>query len=124
MVRTLFLLLLVLAACTAEEQGRVVRCADLVQGCRAEGIAVFTDVPPGGLRPFRLTVEAGEAREVRAEFVMTGMAMGINRYRLQPVGAGRFQARLVLPVCATGRRDWILWVTVDGRRVGFAFEAG
>ncbi|MEO1767230.1 hypothetical protein V6E02_08405 [Thiobacter sp. AK1] len=85
-------------------------------------MSIRTDAAPSALSPFTLTVQAAGAREVVAEFVMVGMDMGLNRYRLQPTGAGRFSARVTLPVCVSGRRDWVLWVSVDGRRQGFAFQ--
>lgn len=110
-----------LAACS-QAPAPAVPCADLQQGCRAAGVEVRTDAPPSALRPFTLTVEAPGAREVVAEFVMVGMDMGLNRYRLQPVASSRFEARVALPVCVSGRRDWVLWLSINGRRVGFAFQ--
>lgn len=114
--------LLFLVACGSPPAAPPVACANLEQGCTAGAVRVRSDAPPSALRPFRLTVEAPGAREVHAEFVMPGMDMGLNRYRLQPEGEGRFAARVVLPVCVSGRREWVLWLTVDGRRLGFAFQ--
>lgn len=118
----LALVLLLAAGCDPATPGTPVACADLEAGCAAGGIRVRTDAPPSALRPFRLTVEAPAAARVSAEFAMEGMEMGLNRYRLLPAGEGRFEARVVLPVCVSGRRDWLLWVEADGRRVGFAFQ--
>lgn len=122
MVRAAWLaFLLGLAACS-EPQAPAMPCADLQQGCTGAGVRVNTDAPPSALTPFTLTVVAPGAREVVAEFVMVGMDMGLNRYRLQSAGGGRFTARVTLPVCVSGRRDWVLWLSVDGRRVGFVFQ--
>jgi len=114
---------LLLAACT-QTGPPAVPCADLVAGCRAGNVVVRTDQHPSGLVPFTLMVTAPGAKEVVAEFVMPGMEMGLNRYRLQGLGEGRFSARVILPVCVSGRRDWVLWLAVDGRPVGFAFATG
>lgn len=101
-----------------------VACADLTQGCAMGGIEVRTDQSPSALHPFLLSVRAPGARQVSAEFVMQGMEMGLNRYRLIAEKNGLWQARVTLPVCVSGRRDWVLWLEVDGERHGLAFQTG
>lgn len=103
-------------------------CADLVAGCagrlRGRDIHVGVDAPVKPLRPFQLRVRAPAARQVRASFTMEGMDMGFNLYTLRADADGVFQARVTLPVCVTGRRDWIMTLEIDGEtlRVPFSSE--
>ena len=42
---------------------------------------------------------------------MVSMDMGFNRYDLRPAGEpGEFAARITLPMCVSGRRDWMLYL--------------
>lgn len=43
--------------------------------------------------------------------------MGLNLYTLKADKDGVFRARVTLPACVTGRRDWLLTVEVDENRV-------
>jgi len=73
--------------------------------------------------PVRVEVQGGRrADSVTATFAMQGMDMGVNRYQLVSDGAGRWLANVTLPVCTSGRSDWIasLEVMTKGRR--FAVE--
>ncbi len=67
------------------------------------------DVGVAGLAPERVD-------SVRLAFEMAGMDMGQNRYLLKPVtlpaGMSHWQTQAMLPVCTTGRRDWLAIVTV------------
>jgi len=105
-----------------------VACADLQAGCPASlaGRAVTLGVA-GELRvltPFEVWLKAPGAREVQASFTMEGMDMGFNLYTLKPDAEGVFRGRVTLPVCVTGRRDWIMTLKVDGLalRVPFVTE--
>lgn len=108
--------------------GPTLVCADLVAGCasRLHGreVQVGVDVPVKPLQPFQLRVRAPAARQVRASFTMEGMDMGFNLYTLRAEADGVFQARVTLPVCVTGRRDWIMALEIDGEtlRVPFSSE--
>jgi hypothetical protein len=79
------------------------------------------DRVPSALQPFVLTVRAPEGKQVYAEFVMQGMEMGLNRYRLERQLNEEWQGRVTLPVCVSGRRDWLLILEVDGERYALAF---
>ena len=74
------------------------------------------------LRPFRVHVdvpaEAGVG-EVSAVFVMRGMKMGLNRYHFVDQGNNRWRADVTLPVCVSGRSDWIaeLELLTRGQRI-------
>lgn len=54
---------------------------------------------------------------------MVDMDMGVNRYRLEPAGAGVWQANVVLPVCVAGRSNWIMTLEVDDVKVRVPFTA-
>lgn len=67
--------------------------------------------------PFSLQINGLQPRDdqsVMLDFVMKGMDMGINRYRLQPVSSGQWRAEIILPVCSIGRVDWTVNVLIDG----------
>lgn len=73
--------------------------------------------PVDALEPFNVevTIAGGEGRgadSVDIEFLMSGMDMGINRYRLEASESDIWYGRAVLPVCTTGRRDWHAVVNV------------
>jgi hypothetical protein len=71
------------------------------------------------LTPFAIEVrlsrlDAGGVRSVSAQFDMVGMSMGVNRIALERSAeeAQRWHAKAILPVCASGRRDWVMTVDV------------
>lgn len=93
-------------------------CADLVAGCdtrlRGREVRVGLDGPVKPLKPFAVWVRAADAGEVRARFTMEGMDMGFNLYTLRADAEGVFRARVTLPVCVSGRRDWVMALEIDG----------
>lgn len=96
----------------------VLKCADPGRGCamdvdgRAVKVALLGELKP--LSAFEVRVEAPWARKVEARFTMESMDMGFNLYTLRPAGSGVYQARVTLPVCVTGRRDWLMELDLDG----------
>lgn len=65
--------------------------------------------------PVEVTVQTADGAapsRVEIEFLMSGMDMGINRYRLDAGEDGQWLGRAILPVCTTGRRDWLAVVNV------------
>ncbi len=109
-----------------EDTPQTVSCPDLSKLCRFEvagkPVELRFSAPPSGLHPFILQLHAPVARAVYASFIMRGMDMGFNRYRLLSGGAGNWQAQVLLPVCVSGRRDWILTLTVDDASVEIPFH--
>lgn len=103
----------------------ILQCADLQRGCRTDlaGSSVYVALHGAlkPLQPFEVRVEAAAARSVEARFHMEDMDMGFNLYVLRPVAPGVFQARVTLPVCVTGRRDWIMYLNVDGQTLAVPF---
>ena len=49
--------------------------------------------------------------------------MGENRYRLV-FENGVWKAKVLLPVCVQGRRDWLLLLDVDGQQYVVPFVSG
>lgn len=104
---------------------RTLACPDLQKGCAMDldGQAVKV-VVSGELKPlqaFQVRVEAPRADKVEARFTMAGMDMGFNLYTLRPMKAGVFQSDVTLPVCVTGRRDWVMHLSVDGAKLAVPF---
>lgn len=109
-----------------EPRPQTVSCPDLTKLCRFEVAGNPAELrfaaPPSGLHPFTLLLHAPAAHAVYASFTMRGMDMGFNRYRLLSGGAGNWQAQVLLPVCVTGRRDWVLTLTLDDISVEIPFR--
>ena len=108
-------------------EAQAVACADPVAGCafshRGATLQLRFSAQPAPLEAFGLQIEAPGAARISAEFQMVGMDMGFNRYDLKPAGNGRFFARVTLPVCVSGRRDWTLTLDVDGARYAVPFSS-
>lgn len=75
------------------------------------------------LQPFeihmRMLNESKIPETVLAEFMMQDMQMGLNQFQLHPSDNNKlWSARVVLPVCVTGRVDWQmeLWLMQNGTR--------
>ncbi len=95
------------------------------------GLRLRFEGPAAPLRRFRVRVAAvgGAApAEVTVRFEMPGMAMGEVPLALSPDGQGDWQGEAVLPVCATGRTDWVAEVRavpgdgLGGRVARFPFK--
>lgn len=100
-------------------------CPDLVTGCTVmaggRDIRLGTDQTIKPLKPFTIRVEAKGAAKVEARFTMEGMDMGFNVYTLRADSQGVFRATATLPVCVSGRRDWIMTLDVDHTRIAVPF---
>lgn len=129
MLRYLLLLtLLVLGACSKQAtppvEPVIQSCADLAKGCTltAPGgdVKLQTDQPPSAMHKFRMTVTAPGAKQISANLDMVDMDMGPNQYRLLPEG-DHFYADMLLPMCVSGRSDWLLTLIIDGKPVKVQF---
>ena len=103
-----------------------VACADPLAGCvfRHDGtdVTLRFSAQPEPMTAFGLTLQAPATRRASAEFQMVGMDMGFNRYDFKPAGEGAFAAQVTLPVCVSGRRDWMLILDLDGTRYAVPFS--
>ena len=84
---------------------------------------------PVPLQPFRVQVHAPDRAfdAVTVDFQMVGMYMGVNRYTLTPQAEGLWSREVMLPVCATGRSDWLMYLRLEATGVAYVtalpFEA-
>jgi len=108
---------LALVACTDPED-RSLQTLALDAGCdvraacvgRAGDLRVSVRMAPhrSALKPFNVTLSSDARFEsVIVSLEMQGMDMGQNRYRLLKADDGRWQADITLPVCTSGRSDWV-----------------
>jgi len=95
------------------------------QGCTASheafSVRVVMGEPRQALKPFpvQLRVEGEQSVDsVTVAFSMKGMEMGQNRYRLIGDGSSSWLANVTLPVCVSGRSDWVaeFELLAQGRR--------
>jgi hypothetical protein len=104
-------------------------CPDPVAGCtalvgnRMVSVGMARERKP--LKAIQVWVKAVGAGTVQASFTMVGMNMGLNHYTLRPDAAGVFHAEVILPVCVSGRREWVMTLDIDDTiRVSMPFTAG
>jgi hypothetical protein len=110
-------------------------CAPAREACIARldemPVELRFDRSPRPLEPFvsvvRLGGEDARARSIVLSFQMQGMDMGLNRFALERQAAGHWRGEVTLPLCSTGRRDWLVDVIIEGERpqaVRFGFVLG
>jgi hypothetical protein len=108
-----------------EKPAVTVNCPDLATGCAVElegrAIRIGTTGRIKPLQPFELWVLAAGAGKVEARFTMEGMDMGFNLYTLHADKQGVHRARVTLPVCVTGSREWLMTLEMDGIRLAVPF---
>lgn len=120
--------LLLLAACSGPDQSApLVACADPTAGCHFKigerEVSLRFGRPITAMAPFDVSVNVTQAHEVKAAFAMRGMDMGRNQYRLLAANDGHWGAKVMLPVCVQGRRDWLMTLSVDGDAVTVPFSS-
>ena len=123
-MRLVFLLLASLAACSSQTPPAKV-CEHLSQGCALplgnSTLQVRSNIQPKPLQPFKLQVTLPNAKSVDVVLSMRGMNMGANHYRLQADSQGIWWGTLTLPVCVSGRRDWLLTINSDDQTTALTF---
>ncbi len=121
----LIVLLLAVWSTRQSTPPQTVHCPNLVAGCSVALAGRTIELGVEGelrvLKPFQLWVKAPGARRVQAQFTMVDMDMGFNLYTLRPDAQGVFRGRIVLPVCVSGRRDWLMSLEIDGQRIEVPF---
>lgn len=107
-------------------ESHTIACTDPVAGCtfkhRGQTVQLRFSHSPTSLQPFTISLRAPGAHQVEGEFQMQGMEMGFNRYTFAPDKIGLFTARVTLPVCVSGRRDWKLNLQIDAQRYAIPFS--
>jgi len=103
-------------------------CATLATGCavQVEGHEIHFgmqgELKP--LAPFDIWVATSATPalgKAEARFTMEGMDMGFNLYTLRPDAKGVLRAKVTLPICVTGRRDWNMILEIDKSRLIIPF---
>ncbi|TCK17329.1 hypothetical protein DFR30_0557 [Thiogranum longum] len=137
----LVLLCLALTACSEKSAEappvqtlRLGSGCDVREGCAGRddtGLSVTVRMAPhrSALKPFNVSLSSNTTLEsVTVSLEMQGMEMGQNRYRLLKTDAGSWQADITLPICTSGRSDWIAVfdVQAEGRhsRLSVPFTLG
>ncbi len=102
-------------------------CSPWPQPCRTtltgQPVQIRFDAAPSALKPVLLHVTTAPAQHVSATFSMQDMDMGQIRYRLLASDGQHWQASVILPVCVSGRHDWLMTVDIDGRLLQIPFVA-
>ena len=117
------LLALTLLACQPAEQIPLavilelhLPCNIATDGCTAGNdnvqLSVKFDQDFGALKPFTLQLQLDQNTPVKVDeinliFSMNGMNMGLNKYRLIQKNDALWVATVTLPICTSGRSDWI-----------------
>jgi hypothetical protein len=96
----------------ASQQAEHLPCVDILSDCGDHTTSIRFSQIPSKMRPFQVTVQHAGAKQIYVDFVMPGMAMGLNRYRMLWQD-NVWQAKVILPACVQGRSDWQMWVTID-----------
>lgn len=85
-------------------------------GCTAGNdkltVTVQFDKDFAALKPFQLQLTPGpessvQIDEINLVFSMQGMNMGLNKYRLLHGSDGVWTGNVTLPICTSGRSDWL-----------------
>jgi hypothetical protein len=109
----------------ADQPAQQLNCPNLQAGCSTLLDKVPVTVGITGelkvLQPFTVWLKAEAAGKVQASFTMEGMDMGFNLYTLRRDPDGVFRGRVTLPVCVSGRRDWVMTLEIDGERLTVPF---
>lgn len=99
-------------------------CDSAQRACRARGDGLELELrlgpPVRSMEAFDIQLRGALATDARVEvrFQMRDMDMGLNRYRLTLDANGVWRGHAMLPVCSTGRSDWVaqLDIAAGGRR--------
>lgn len=97
-------------------------CDSALRACAARSdsvdIALQLGPPVRPMQVFTIQVRTlrgtlGADARVDVQFQMRDMDMGINRYRLAIDADGVWRGSALLPVCSSGRSDWIAQVEIS-----------
>lgn len=122
----------VLLGCAPEQEsveslGTGGECKPLGTECRAArdkrliGLRLPPEIQPLTRFPITVRLEGIDAHAVTVQFEMKSMDMGVNRFTLHSRD-GAWTGEAILPVCTSGRADWIATVRA-ATGAGSAIEA-
>jgi len=67
------------------------------------------------LQPFFITIAdpAQKITNATVKLTMKDMDMGLNHYSFIPTSGNRWRAKVIIPVCTTGKRTWQIELTIS-----------
>ncbi|MDH5516699.1 MAG: hypothetical protein OEY36_02625 [Gammaproteobacteria bacterium] len=76
-------------------------------------VSISDDVK--ALRPFFISITDPAQKITKAvlNLKMREMDMGQNRYTFSRVSADSWRAKVIIPVCTSGKRNWLIELSVD-----------
>jgi hypothetical protein len=94
--------------------GTVEGCDLAGQSCEIQGYRLDIDRPVVPLTLLKARLQTRASIDSAVLYLeMKDMDMGINRFKLNPVEGGSWEADVMIPVCSTGRRDWLVSLVVQ-----------
>lgn len=94
-------------------------CNPVMNTCQAmlQNVPISIVIPqqPSALKPFEIEVRSNlsDIDDVRIDFRMQSMNMGVNFYHLDKINAGTWKGKATLPVCTSRRSDWIVELQIN-----------
>jgi len=97
-------------------------CDPSQQACGANlqglSITLSTSQPVSAMKLFDVKLQANgfsqqTINKASANFVMQGMEMGLSKFNLAEMKKGIWQGQAMLPVCTSGRSDWLVEIKLE-----------
>ena len=127
-----------MAACQRDIIDRPAQPLPLLQSCQAnagfctagnEQLRLSVSLGPGvaALKPFPVTLAMDadsrpDVKEITLVFSMQGMTMGQNRYRMIRQSDRVWSAKVTLPICTSGRSDWLADLDIESDEGRWSLE--
>ncbi|MGA7180050.1 MAG: hypothetical protein WBX11_10740 [Thiobacillaceae bacterium] len=107
---------------------QVIDCQNPVAGCafmhHGQPVHLRFSAVPKPMEAFDIELYAPAVRKVSAQFRMSGMDMGFNRYDFTAGQGGQFKAKsIILPICTQARSDWNVIFSLDDKNYQVDFQA-
>ena len=98
--------------------GEAVDCLLSESACKVAGYTLeFKDRPIRPLTPIKVEMQTVAAvSSVVLDLEMLDMDMGVNRFKLAQEAEGIWKGEIMIPVCATGRRDWVANMLIESEQ--------
>ncbi len=94
--------------------GTVEGCDLAGQSCEIKGYRLDIDRPVKPLTLLKTRLQTRASIDSAVLYLeMKDMDMGINRFKLKPMKDGGWESDVMIPVCSTGRRDWLVSLVVQ-----------
>ncbi len=98
-------------------------CVIVIDGMELE---IIVEGEIKALKPFviHMTDKNQIIDKALVKFNMKAMDMGVNQYEFVQIDNNNWKAEVVIPVCTTGRRDWLVEFEIDNeiKKKNISFE--